>query len=288
MIDPIIFSINLLGITLTLRWYGVLAMLGLLAGATIADREIKRRGGDSEKLWDALVWLAVAGVVGARLWYVLNDILSGGTYFVEQPIRALYITEGGMHIYGAVVAGLITAYFYCQKAGFDFRLLLDSTAPGMLVGQGIGRAANFINQELYGPPTDLPWGVPISAAHRYQPWQDLAQFPEATTRFHPTFFYEALWNFIGAGLLLWLGRRYMKQVKPGVIFALWLIWAGLGRGFLEVFGFRPDQRPIAGIGVSISAVVAFSMAVIGAIYLLGKYEVIKLPFVSPKPTTYKV
>jgi phosphatidylglycerol:prolipoprotein diacylglycerol transferase len=288
MIDPIIFSTNLLGITLTLRWYGVLAMLGLLVGATLADREIKRRGGDSEKLWDALVWLAVAGVVGARLWYVLNDILSGGTYFVDQPIRAVYITEGGMHIYGAVVAGLITAYFYCKKAGFDFRLLLDSAAPGMLVGQGIGRAANFINQELYGPPTDLPWSVPISAAHRYQPWQDLAQFPEATTRFHPTFFYEALWNFIGAGLLLWLGRRYKKQVKPGVIFALWLIWAGLGRAFLEIFGFRPDQRPIAGFGVSISAVVALSMAVIGALYLLAKYEVIRLPFVSPKPTTYKI
>src|SRR3990172_8217159 len=257
MIDPIIFTFDLFGITLTLRWYGVLAMAGLLVGATIADREIKRRGGDSEKLWDALVWLAIAGVAGARLWYVVNDILSGSVYFVEQPIRALYISEGGLHIYGAVVAGLITAYFYCKKVGFDFRLLLDAAAPGMLVGQAIGRAANFINQELYGPPTDLPWGVPISAppphqpspdpspfpppttpippAHPYQPWQDLAQFPEATTRFHPTFFYEALWNFIGAGLLLGLGRRYKKQVKPGVIFALWLIWAGLGRGFLEVF-----------------------------------------------------
>src|SRR3972149_4372402 len=152
MIDPIIFSINLLGIPLTLRWYGVLAMLGLLAGATIADREIKRRGGDSEKLWDALVWLAAAGGVGAPLGDLLNDIFRGGTHFFEQPIRALYITEGGMHIYGAVVAGLITAYFYCKKAAFDFRLLLDSAAPGMLVGQGIGRAANFINQELYGPP----------------------------------------------------------------------------------------------------------------------------------------
>ena len=288
MIDPIIFTFDLFGITLTLRWYGVLAMVGLLVGATIADREIKRRGGDSEKLWDALVWLAIAGVAGARLWYVVNDILSGSVYFVEQPIRALYISEGGLHIYGAVVAGLITAYFYCKKVGFDFRLLLDAAAPGMLVGQAIGRISNFINQELYGPPTDLPWGVPISAAHRYQPWRDLAQFPEDTTRFHPTFFYEALWNLVGAGLMLWLGRRYARQLKPGVIFALWLIWAGLGRCFLEVFGFRPDQRPIAGLGVSISGLVAGLMALAGAVYLLAKYQVIKLPFVSPKPTTYKV
>src|SRR3989304_7356792 len=95
MIDPIIFSFDLFGITLTLRWYGVLAMVGLLVGATIADREIKRRGGDSEKLWDALVWLAIAGVAGARLWDVVNDILSGSGYFVEETIPAPSITDRG-------------------------------------------------------------------------------------------------------------------------------------------------------------------------------------------------
>lgn len=282
MIDPIIFSTQLFGITLTLRWYGVLAMVGLLIGATVTAREIKRRGGDPEKLWDMLVWLAVAGVIGARLWYVLNDILTGGTYFVQQPIRVLYINEGGLHIYGAVVTGIITAYYYCKRTGFDFLLLLDSAAPGMLIGQAIGRVSNFINQELYGPPTDLPWGVPIT-----KEWAPLGEYPEGT-RFHPTFFYEALWNLIGAGLMLWLGRRYAKQLKPGVMFGFWLVWAGLGRGALEVLGFRPDQRAAPGLGISISGIIAVLMALAGLLYVLAKFEVIKLPFVSPKPVKYKV
>jgi phosphatidylglycerol:prolipoprotein diacylglycerol transferase len=283
MIDPVIFSFNLLGITIALRWYGVLAMLGLLVGATIADREIKRRGGDTEKFWDALVWLAVAGVVGARAWYVINDILSGGQYFVQQPIKMLAITEGGLHIYGAVVAGFITAYYYFRKIGFDFLLFLDSVAPGLLVGQAIGRISNFINQELYGPPTDLPWGVSIQ-----RELQSHGGTHPDDTRFHPTFFYEALWNVIGAGLMLWLARRYDKQVKPGVIFGLWLVWSGLGRFFLEAFGFRPDQLPFAGLGISLSGLLSALMVVLGLLYIAARYEKIKIPFISGKPTKYKV
>jgi phosphatidylglycerol:prolipoprotein diacylglycerol transferase len=283
MIDPIIFSIQILGFTLTLRWYGVLAMIGLLVGATIADREIKRRGGDAEKFWDALVWLAVAGVIGARAWYVVNDILSGGPTYVNQPIRMLYITEGGLHIYGAVVAGFITAYYYFRRVGFDFLLFLDSVAPGILVGQAIGRISNFINQELYGPPTDLPWGVPIQ-----REWASSGGTHPDGTRFHPTFFYEALWNLVGAGLMLWLGRRYAKQIRPGVMFGAWLLWTGLGRFCLEAFGFRPDQRAIAGLGISISGLVSGLLALGGLLYILVKFEKIKLPFISAKPEKYKV
>src|SRR3989304_2787882 len=178
MIDPIIFSFTLIGITITLRWYGVLAMVGLLAGAYITDREIKRRGGDPEKFWDILVWLAVAGVIGARVWYVLNDIAGGGRFYTENPIHILYINEGGLHIFGAVVAGFITAYYLFRKSGFDFYLFLDSVATAALVGQALGRIANVSNQELYGPPTDLPWGIPISGSHRIPPWNDLAVYPE--------------------------------------------------------------------------------------------------------------
>ena len=120
MIDPIIFSFQIFGITIALHWYGVLAMTGLLVGSFIVDREIKRRGGDPEKFWDALVWLAIAGVIGARAWYVVNDILGGGTYFLQDPIRMLLINQGGLHIYGAVVAGFITAYIYLQENRLRF------------------------------------------------------------------------------------------------------------------------------------------------------------------------
>lgn len=284
MIDPIIFTIPILN--LPLRWYGVIAMVGLLVGATIVDREIKRRGGDAEKFWDALVYLAIAGVIGARLWYVINNIAGGGTYFTEQPIRVLFITEGGLHIYGAVIAGFITAYYYFKSVKFDFLLFLDSVAPGLLVGQAIGRIANFINQELYGPPTDLPWGMPIAASHRIAPWNDLAAYPEETTRFHPTFFYEATWNLIGAGLMLWLGRKFNKQLKPGVMFGLWLVWAGIGRFWVEFF--RPDQPRIPGFGFSYSQLIAGLMGVAGLLYVAARYGKIKLPFVSTKPDKYKV
>ena len=286
MIDPVIFSFDLLGITITLRWYGVLAMIGLLVGAYITDREIKRRRGDPEKFWDALVWLAVAGVVGARLWYVINDIAGGGRFYIENPIHILFVNEGGLHIFGAVVLGFITAYFLFRKSGLNFLLFLDSVAPAMLVGQAIGRIANFINQELYSPPTDLPWGIPISPSHRIPPWNDLSLYPEETTRFHPTFAYEMIWNLVGVSLILWLGRRFAKQLKPGVMFGAWLAWAGLGRFWVEFF--RPDQPRIPGTGTSYSQVIYGLLAVAGVLYVAARYGKIKLPFVSQEPKKYKV
>lgn len=284
MIDPVIFTIPFLN--LPLRWYGVLAMTGLLVGAYLTDREIKRRGGDPEKFWDALVWLAVAGVVGARLWYVINDVAGGGRFYIENPIHILFVYEGGLHIFGAVVLGFIVSYYLFRRSGLDFLLFLDSIAPAMLIGQAIGRIANFINQELYGPPTDLPWGIPISAAHRISPWNDLAAYPEETTRFHPTFAYEMLWNLAGAGLMLWLGRRFAGQLKPGVMFGAWLVWAGIGRFWVEFF--RPDQPRIPGTGTSFSQVIYGLLAVAGVLYIAARYGKIKLPFISTEPKKYRV
>ena len=144
------------------------------------------------------------------------------------------------------------------------------------MGQGIGRIANFINQELYGPPTTLPWGIPISAEHRLAQYKDLSLFPVETTRFHPTFAYEMLWNFISAGLLLWLSRRYKEELKPGALFAGWLILAGIGRVIIEFF--RPDQPKIPSVGISYSSVFAALMAIAGAVLLMVRYKAINLKF----------
>src|SRR5512141_3026522 len=101
MINPVIFSIKLFGgIVLTLRWYGVLVMLGAVAGTWIAEKEIKRRRENGDLVWDALIWVLPAGIIGARLWYVLNDILGGGHYYLDDPKRIFYITEGGLHFFG--------------------------------------------------------------------------------------------------------------------------------------------------------------------------------------------
>lgn len=284
MIDPIIFSFELAGRTISIYWYGVIIAVSVMVGAFIAEREIARRGGQSDFIWDLILFVVPAGIIGARAWYVLNDIAGGGQYYLEDPARIFRINEGGLHIYGAVLFGILVAWWYARRQRFDFWLLLDSLAPPLLIGQAIGRIGNFINQELYGPPTDLPWGVSIAAENRLAPWDDLAAFPVETTRFHPTFFYESLWNILAAILIIWLVRKFGERLKPGTAFYLWLLLAGIGRVWLEFF--RPDQPRIPGTDLSYSRLVALLMAVVGGLLLLVRYEKIRLPFLSPGPEKY--
>jgi len=284
MIDPVIFTIHLGKIELAFRWYGLLIATGVMVSAWLAEKEIVRRGGKSEFVWDALLWVLPAGIIGARVWYVLNDIFGGGRTFIDDPGRIIRITEGGLHIFGAVVFGLGAAYLFARRHKVDMLLLLDSVAPALLVGQAVSRPANFINQELYGPPTNLPWGIPIDGHHRLTPWSDLTLFPVETTRFHPTFAYEMVWNFLSAGLMLWLVRRYEDKIKPGAAFAGWLLLAGVGRVIIE--SFRPDQPRIPGTDLSWSRLIYAIMAVAGFVWLLVRYEVIRLPFISPGPQKY--
>ena len=275
MIDPVIFTIRLFGWEFPLRWYGVIVMIGVVVGAWIVERELKRRGENSDRIWDALIWVLPAGIIGARVWYVLNASLGGNFSYFENPATILRVWEGGLHIFGGFLFGTTALLVYLRLNNLDPWLFLDAAGPAALIGQGIGRIANFINQELYGPPTTLPWGIPISAEHRLAQYQDLNLFPVETTRFHPTFAYELLWNFATAGLLLWLSRRYDKQLKPGTIFAGWLLAAGVGRTWLELF-FRPDQPKIPSLGISYSAIFAALMAILGAILLMARYKAINL------------
>jgi prolipoprotein diacylglyceryl transferase len=175
--------------------------------------------------------------------------------------------------------------FYLRQNNLDPWLFLDAAGPAALIGQGIGRLANFINQELYGPPTTLPWGIPISAEHRLALYP-IDLYPVATTRFHPTFAYEIIWNLCAAGFLLWLSRRYKDQVKPGTIFAGWLVLAGLGRFWIEFF--RPDQPKIGSMGLSYSAVISALMAVTGVILLLVRYKKIHLKIADNWEEQYRV
>jgi phosphatidylglycerol---prolipoprotein diacylglyceryl transferase len=201
--------------------------------------------------------------------------LGGNSSYFENPASIIRVWEGGLHIFGGFLFGAIALLLYLRLNKLDPWLFLDAAGPAALIGQGIGRIANFINQELYGPPTNLPWGIPISAEHRLPQYKDLNLFPVETTRFHPTFAYELLWNFAAAGFLLWLSRRYEKQLKPGTIFAGWLLAAGLGRLWIELF-FRPDQPKIPSLGISYSSVFAALMAIVGAVLLMVRYKAINL------------
>ena len=282
MIDPVIFSIG----GFSLRWYGVIVMLGVVVGSLMVERALKRYGENSDTIWDALIWVLPIGILGARLWFVMNATLGGDNRYANDPSEILKVWHGGLHIFGGLLLGGATLLLYLNKNKLDTWLFLDAAGPAVLVGQAIGRIANFINQELYGPPTTMPWGIPISAQHRLTEFQDLIKYPVETTRFHPTFAYEMLWNFTAAGLLLWIWRRYEKDIKPGTIFAGWLLLAGIGRAWIEFF--RPDQPKIAGLGISYSAVVSALMAITGAVLLMARYKAIKLQAAEEWEDEYKI
>jgi phosphatidylglycerol:prolipoprotein diacylglycerol transferase len=284
MIDPIIFCFKIGATTIALRWYGVLVMTGVLVATWITSLEFKRRNENPDHIWDALIWMIPAGMLGARLWYVANTTLGGSRYFIENPIQILNTTQGGLHFYGGLLFGAIALILYSRKYNVDLWLFLDSVAPTVLIGQAVARPANFINQELYGPPTALPWGIKIDTANRLAPWNDIITYPVETTRFHPTFAYEILWNLLAAEALLLLARQYEDKIKPGVIFYGWLVLSGIGRVILEIW--RPDQPRIPGIDFSYTRLVAVLMAIIGTILMLDKLRVFRIPFIPEGSDTY--
>lgn len=300
MIDPVIFTIG----NFSLRWYGVIVMTGVIIGSLMVERRLKQYGENPDTIWDALVWwvwfgptiktplgsfrlglplgVLPMGILGARLWYVMNDILGGHTRYLDDPAQIYKVWEGGLHIYGAFLFGGVTLLLFLRRHHLDPWLFLDAAGPALLVGQAIGRIANFINQELYGPPTTLPWGIPIDRLHRLP---QFANLPEST-RFHPTFAYEMLWNFAAAGVLLWLWRRYKEEIKPGTIFAGWMMLAGMGRVWIEFF--RPDQPKIGNTFVSYSMIAAAVMAVGGAILLMVRYKAIPLGIAETWEEAYRI
>jgi phosphatidylglycerol:prolipoprotein diacylglycerol transferase len=288
MIDPVIFSFKLFVWTITLRWYGVLVMLGAVVGAWIAEKEIRRRGENGESIWDAMVWVLPLGIIGARLWYVVNNILGGSTYYTDNPAKIINIPEGGLHFFGGLLFGAIALFFFLKKNGMDLWLFLDSIAPAALIGQALARPANFINQELYGPPMKqpYPWGIHIDAGHRLAQFADLSKYPVDTTRFHPTFAYEMILNILLALALLWISRQYVDKMKPGAIFSGWLICAGLARAFIEFY--RPDQPPIGDSFVTYSMFVSLLMAIAGVVMLLVRYGKLQLAFAKGWEEDYQI
>ena len=279
MIDPVIFTIHLGSIEFALRWYGVLVMLGVIVGGTVANKEVTRRGGDGEVIWDAMIWLLPIGIIGARLWYVVNATIGGNPYYMDNPIQIINIPQGGLHFFGGLVFGAIALYFYLKQKNMDFWLFLDSIAPAALLGQAVARPANFINQELYGQPTALPWGIKIDAMHRLPLFNDLQVFPVETTRFHPTFAYEMIWNIFGFFIIMVLIQKVAQFSKPGSAFSLWLLIAGIGRTFIEFF--RPDQPILAAGWLTTSMLVSFLMALVGFVLVL-----LRLGFLPWKNTIF--
>lgn len=232
---------------LPIRFYGIILMLGALAAAWLAEREAKRRGYDGELVWDGLVWVLIGGIIGARLWHIFTPppsmVAQGITtkFYLTHPLDALAIWNGGLGIPGAVIGGLVALYIFSRRRQLNFAVWADITAPALALGQAIGRWGNFVNQELYGKPTNLPWAIRIDPAHRLPGYENIAYY-------HPVFLYESLWNLANMGLLLWLGRRHQDRLKSGDLFLIYLIVYPLGRFFLEFL--RLDSSQVAGLNAN--------------------------------------
>jgi phosphatidylglycerol:prolipoprotein diacylglycerol transferase len=246
--------------------------LAIFLGALVASRFVSRHGGDSNVLWDMLLWVLIPAIIGARLYFVFIQSPRGPNginQYLADPIEILQIWHGGIHIYGALIFGGIALLLYLRVQKLSPLLYLDGVALGLALGQTIGRLGNFINQELYGPPTTLPWGLRIDPVHRIPPYDDLTLYPDST-RFHPLFLYEMLWDGIGFVLLLWISRRFAKQLRTGDIFFLYLIWVPLGRFFLEFL--RTDSWFFSGTPFNTAHILTATAVICGAVLLFRRHR----------------
>ena len=212
-----------------IRAYALCIIAGIVVGMVIAGRRWRARGGTADTLELVIAVAIPCGIVGARLYHVITDYQ---LYFGpgRDPIDALKIWNGGLGIWGAVALGALGGYLVARRKQVRFPALLDSVAPGLAVAQGIGRLGNWFNQELFGRPTTLPWGLEIDERYRPVGYETYATF-------HPTFLYELLWTFGIAGVLIWADRRW--RLGHGKVFALYVMLYTLGRFWIEAL--RIDQ-----------------------------------------------
>ncbi|MBV9228030.1 MAG: prolipoprotein diacylglyceryl transferase [Chloroflexi bacterium] len=228
-VNPILFHLG----PLSVHWYGLTMTTAIFVGALVASNYVSRRGQDGNTIWDMLLWVLIPGIIGARLYYVfIQSPRSGLGDYLAHPIKIVEVWNGGIHIYGAFIFGGLALILYLRTHKLPFPVYFDGIGLGLIIGQAIGRIGNFINQELYGPPTTLPWGLRIDAQHRLPPYNDMLKYPDGV-RFQPLFLYEMLWDALGFALLLWIERRFGKRLRDGDLFLLFLIWSPLGRFFIE-------------------------------------------------------
>jgi prolipoprotein diacylglyceryl transferase len=214
---------------LRIHFYALCIMTGIAVAWWLSTRRFVARGGDSNVMETIVVVAVVCGIIGARAYHVATD---PELYFTRgrDPWRAFAIWEGGLGIWGAIAGGALGAWWVARRHGLPFGDLIDVLAPGILIAQALGRLGNWFNQELFGGPTTLPWGLQIDDAH-------LPAGYASGTLFHPTFLYELLWNLAAAGVLIWLDRRF--KLGHGRVFALYVVLYTSGRLWIELLRIDP-------------------------------------------------
>jgi prolipoprotein diacylglyceryl transferase len=215
---------------LLVHLYGLTLLAAILACVWLTIRRWRARGGDPDLVVRVAVWGVAFGVVGARLYH---DVTSWNEVPDPKWKGVFEVWEGGLGIWGGILFGTLAGLVIVRRAGVQGRVFMDVTAPGLLLAQGIGRLGNYWNQELYGKPTSLPWGLQIDVGHRLPSYQQYATY-------HPTFLYELLWDFAGVALLLWVDRRF--RIRPPALFGLYVSWYTFGRFFEELLRIDPAHH----------------------------------------------
>ncbi|HEY3230153.1 MAG TPA: prolipoprotein diacylglyceryl transferase [Roseiflexaceae bacterium] len=240
--DPFLINVDIFGFPLQVRWYGVLIIGGAMLAAWLASRRAQHRGYDSEDVWNLLLLGLVLGIAGARAYYVAFE----WERYAGKPLLEIINPQGGgLAIHGALIGAIAAALIYTRWRKLPFVEWLDICLPTVLVAQAVGRWGNFVNQEAYGRPTSLPFGVTIDQDHRLPPYEKMQEYPPGTL-FHATFLYESIWNVAGFGLIVWLERRLKGWLRTGDAALFYAIWYGAGRFWVE--GLRTDSLCTNGVG----------------------------------------
>ena len=257
-----------------LRAYAFAILAGIAVATWMARKRWVERGGAAETVLEIVFWAVPFGIVGGRIYHVIS---SPEAYFgaAGDPIKALYIWEGGLGIWGAIALGGVGAWIGCRKQGVRFGSFADTVAPALLVAQAIGRLGNWFNQELFGGPTTLPWGLRIDPTS--------ATFPAGyapDTLFHPTFLYELIWNLAAAALLIYLDRRF--RLGHGRVFWLYVVLYTTGRLWIELLRIDPAVR-IDGVRINVWTSIVVGLGALITFIVLSLLRPGREPSVSLVP-----
>lgn len=247
---------------LPLRAYAIAILIGIVVASWILERRYRAKGGPADVSLDVAVWMVVFGIIGARLYHVIT---TPEPYFGENGdlSKIIRVWEGGLGIWGAVALGAVGAWIGLKRRGLRIAPFADALAPGMLIAQAIGRLGNYFNQELYGRPTELPWGLEID------PENIVGGYPDGTL-FHPTFLYELLWCLAGAVLLVALERKF--NFKGGQAFWAYVMIYTAGRVWIE--NLRIDEAQVFA-GLRLNVWTSIAMFAVATLFFLWRTKVVR-------------
>ncbi len=252
--DPIAFQLG----PIDVGWYGLCYAIGLAVAYVVLVRLARAAGEDPDVVGNGIVIVAIAALIGGRLYHVIDQ----WALYANDPLKIVLPPYSGLGVYGGIVTGTLAGWWYARRRRVSFTRWADIVAPALFVMQAIGRWGNYFNQELYGPPTDAAWGIPIDCAHRLAAYA-CDTLPE-TTRFHPLFLYESISGLVGAVVLIFLGYRLRSWLRPGDLLLVFFAWYGATRFALETL--REDNWTFFGVPTAqIVSLVFIAVGVVGLV-----------------------